>query len=229
MKYLLVCDLDDTLTGDRKGIRQFNEIITSEKFCLVYSSGRYRQSMTSLIVSVGLVNPEFLVANLGTEIYYAPNWNKDEKWEFLIKKSWKREEIVSVLECFGLQRQPYDKEFVLPYYTNDENKVKEIEKRLVACNAKVVHTGKQFLDVIPESAGKGNAAKYLGSKTKLPLICCGDSENDEEMLEKGDYGILVGNASVHLKKKLSKRSRVYVAESFSAMGVIEGLRHHGII
>jgi len=74
MKYLLVCDLDDTLTGDKKSIRKFNKIITSKKFCLVYSSGRFKSSIISLIVRAGLVNPDVMISNLGTEIYYAPNW-----------------------------------------------------------------------------------------------------------------------------------------------------------
>ena len=95
MRYLLVCDLDDTLTGDKKAIRNFNAIITSKKFCLAYSSGRYKSSISSLIERTGLVNPEVITANLGTEIYYAPNWNKDKDWEQIIKKSWNKEKIIS--------------------------------------------------------------------------------------------------------------------------------------
>jgi sucrose-6F-phosphate phosphohydrolase len=229
MKYLLVCDLDDTLTGDKKGIRKFNELITSKKFCLVYSSGRFKSSIISLIVRAGLVNPDVMISNLGTEIYYAPNWNKDKDWEQIVKKSWNKEKIISVLDDFDLHRQPYEKQFVIPYYTDNDSIVKEIEKKMEACNAKVVHTGKRFLDIIPESAGKGNAAKYVGGKMKLPIIGCGDSENDKEMLKKSDYGILVGNAPIHLRKEMWKHSKVHVAESFYAMGVIEGLMHHGII
>jgi sucrose-6F-phosphate phosphohydrolase len=229
MKYLLVCDLDDTLTGDKKGVKKFNDVIASKKFCLAYSSGRFKSSMVSLIVRAGLVKPDVIVANLGTEIYYAPNWNKNEDWEQIVKKSWNKEKIVSVLDDFDLQPQPYDKQFVLPYYTDNESIVKEIEERLGDCNAKVVHTGKQFLDIIPESAGKGNAARYVGGKMRLPIICCGDSENDADMLKKSDYGILVGNAPAHLRKELSNHPHVHVAQSSHAMGVIEGLVYHGII
>jgi sucrose-phosphate synthase len=229
MKYLLVCDLDDTLTGDKKGVKKFNEVIASKKFCLAYSSGRLKSSIVSLIVRAGLVKPDVIVANLGTEIYYAPNWNKDKYWEQLVKKSWNKEKIVSVLDDFDLQPQPYDKQFVLPYYTDNDSIVKEIEERLEDYNAKVVHTGKQFLDVIPESAGKGNAARYVGDKIKLPIICCGDSENDADMLKKSDYGILVGNAPAHLRKEMSKHPHIHVAQSCYAMGIIEGLIHHGII
>ncbi len=52
MKYLLVCDLDDTLTGDKDGIEVFNKLVLSEKgeFYLVYSSGRFKDSMIFLIM-----------------------------------------------------------------------------------------------------------------------------------------------------------------------------------
>jgi sucrose-6F-phosphate phosphohydrolase len=229
MKYLLVCDLDDTLTGDKRGSRRFNEIISPTKFCLAYSSGRYKSSITSLIIRADLIYPDVIISNLGTEIYYAPNWTKDEDWEQKVKKNWNKEKIITVLDSFGLQQQPYSKKFVVPYYTESDLVVKKVKKKIVNYGAKVVHTGKKFLDIIPKSAGKGNAARYVGDKMELPIICCGDSENDEEMLKKSDYGILVGNAPLHLKKEMSTHSKIHVAESFHAKGVIEGLKHHGII
>jgi len=229
MKYLLVSDLDDTLTGNKKGVIDFNHTIDSEKFSLVYSSGRYKSSMTSLIVRAGLIFPEVIIANVGTEIYYAPNWNIDKQWEQKMGKNWNKTHIISVLDSLDLQRQPYEKQFVVPYYAEDKLVVKQVKKQMKLCNAKVVHTGNRFLDIIPESAGKGNAATYLGRKMDLPIVCCGDSENDEEMLKMSDYGILVGNAPDHLKADMSKFDHVYVAESCYAQGVLEGLRHHNII
>ncbi len=229
MKYLLVCDLDDTLTGNKKAVIDFNHAIDSKKFSLVYSSGRYKSSMISLIVRAGLVFPEVIIANIGTEIYYATKWDTDKQWEQEMGKNWDKERIISVLNSFGLQQQPYEKQFVVPYYADDESVVKQVKRKMKLCNAKVVHTGNRFLDVIPESAGKGNAAKYLGRTMGLPIVCCGDSENDEEMLRMSDYGILVGNAPDHLKAEMSKFDHVYVAESCNAQGVLEGLRHHRII
>jgi hydroxymethylpyrimidine pyrophosphatase-like HAD family hydrolase len=93
MKYLLVCDLDDTLTGDKTGVRKFNEIVASSQVHLVYSSGRFKESMVSLMAQAGLIDPDVLIANLGTEIYYAPNWTKDQNWEQTIEKNWNKEKI----------------------------------------------------------------------------------------------------------------------------------------
>lgn len=229
MKYLLVCDLDDTLTGNKEAIEKFNEAVDTTKFHLVYSSGRFMKSMMSLIASSGLVEPDVIVANLGTELYYGPDWVKDEKWETELKRHWQKEKIISVLEDFDLRPQPYDKDLVVSYYNENSKIVEELNKKMKKFKAKVVHTQNQFLDIIPQKAGKGNAAKHIGTKMKLPIICCGDSENDEEMLIKSDYGVLVGNASHELKKKMLKHANVYVANSVHAMGVLEGLKHKNII
>jgi sucrose-phosphate synthase len=93
MKYILVCDLDDTLTGNREAIEKFNEVVAASKFYLVYSSGRFLQSIISLIAASGLIEPNVIVANLGTEIYYCPNWIKDKNWERELKKNWKKEKL----------------------------------------------------------------------------------------------------------------------------------------
>ena len=231
VKYLLVCDLDDTLTGDKKGIRNFNEVISLEKgrFCLAYSSGRFKDSIISVMEKEKLIRPDAIISNLGTEIYYAPNWNIDEKWEKFISKNWNKKEIISILADFDLQRQPYNKKFVIPCYATDRVMVRELEEKMKDCKAKIIYTKNRFLDIIPENAGKGNAAKYVGNTMDLPIICCGDSENDEDMLKKSDYGVLVGNAPIDLQKKLSKCSNIHVAKSLYATGVIEGLKSHGII
>ncbi|MCG2762560.1 MAG: HAD hydrolase family protein, partial [Candidatus Atribacteria bacterium] len=71
--------------------------------------------------------------------------------------------------------------------------------------------------------------KYIRNKMSLPIICCGDAENDENMLKISNYGILVGNTSIRLKRKLSKFSNIYLAKSYYAKGVIEGLKFYSII
>jgi sucrose-6F-phosphate phosphohydrolase len=229
LKYLLICDLDDTITGDKEGLRRFNKILSSNKFCLVYSSGRFKESIISLIEESILVKPDVLIANLGTEIYYAPDWKKDEDWENLVKKSWNKEKIISILDGFDLLPQPYRKKYVLPYYSEKESILGKVKNKVEICSAKVVYSGSRYLDILPNNAGKGKAAKYLGKKFSMPIICCGDSENDEDMLKKSDYGILVGNAPVHLRREMLKYCQVYVAKSFYAMGIIEGLLYHGFI
>jgi len=256
VEYILVCDLDETLTGDKEGIRQFNKIMLShrEKFYLVYSSGRYKESILSVIEKEKLIQPEAIISNMGTEIYYAPNWDIDKEWEKIVEKNWNKGEIASILSRFYLQLQPYEKKFVIPYYIEEESIVKKVRETLKGHRVKVICTrsfqlqkvtkapvtstapiafsvfsDKLYLDIVPECAGKGNAAKYIRNKKSLPIICCGDAENDENMLKISNYGILVGNTSIRLKSKLSKFPNIYLARSYYAKGVIEGLKFYSII
>ena len=256
MEYILVSDIDETLTGDEEGIRQFNKIMLSrrEKFYLVYSSGRFKESILSVIEKERLIQPDAIISNVGTEIYYAPNWDIDKKWEKIVEKNWNKGEIASILSRFYLQPQPYEKKFVIPYYIEEESIAKNVRETLKGHGVKVICTRsfqlqkmikapvispapvafsiffeKLYLDIVPECAGKGNAAKYIRNKMSLPIICCGDAENDENMLKTSNYGILVGNTSIRLKSKLSKFSNIYLAKSYYAKGVIEGLKFYSVI
>ncbi|MHC2995704.1 MAG: HAD-IIB family hydrolase [Candidatus Atribacteria bacterium] len=256
MEYVLVSDLDETLTGDEEGIRQFNKIMLShrEKFYLVYSSGRFKESILSVIEKERLIQPDAIISNVGTEIYYAPNWDIDKEWEKIIGKNWNKEKIASILSRFYLQPQPYEKKFVIPYYIEEESIAKKVRETLKGHRVKVICTrgfqlqkmikapvispapisfsvfsDKLYLDIVPECAGKGNTAKYIRNEMSLPIICCGDAENDENMLKISNYGILVGNTSIRLKSKLSKFSNIYLAKSYYAKGVIEGLKFYSII
>jgi len=256
MEYILVSDLDETLTGDKEGVSQFNKIILSnrEKFYLVYSSGRFKKSILSVIKKERLIQPDAIISNVGTEIYYAPSWDIDKEWEKIVKKNWNKEKIASILRRFYLQPQPYEKKFVIPYYIEEKNMAKKVKEALKRHKVKVICTrgfqlqevikapvtstapvafsvfsDKLYLDIVPECAGKGNAAKYIRNKMSLPIICCGDAENDENMLKISNYGILVGNTSIRLKRKLLNFSNIYLAKSYYAKGVIEGLKFYSII
>lgn len=256
MEYVLVSDLDETLTGDKEGIRQFNKIMLSnrKKYYLVYSSGRFKESILSVIEKEKLIQPEAIISNVGTEIYYAPNWDIDKEWEKIVKKNWNKEKIASILSRFYLQPQPYEKKFVIPYYIEEESIAKKVRETLKGHKVKVICTrsfqlqkviktpvtstapvafsvfsDRLYLDIVPECAGKGNTAKYIRNKMSLPIICCGDAENDENMLKISNYGILVGNTSIRLKRKLLNFSNIYLAKSYYAKGVIEGLKFYSII
>ena len=83
MRYILISDLDGTLTGDKEGIALFNKIMCSnkERFYLVYSSGRFKESILSVIEKEKLTLPNAIISNVGTEIYYSPYWGEDEEWK----------------------------------------------------------------------------------------------------------------------------------------------------
>jgi sucrose-6F-phosphate phosphohydrolase len=231
MNYILISDLDDTLIGNDKSLQKFNDVMTSlrDKFFLVYSSGRFKGSLLSVVEENGLIQPDAIICNVGTEIYYSPSWQKDKNWERFIGETWKKKEIISILKNFPIELQPYEKKFTASYYVEDEPTVKRIEEALKDFEVKIIHTKGHLLDIIPEKAGKGNAAKYLQKNKNLPTICSGDSENDIDMLTKCNFSILVGNAEEDVKGKLSTNKNIYQAKAEHALGVIEGLRSFQVI
>lgn len=233
VEYILISDMDDTLTGNSEAILEFNEIMSNNRsrFYLVYSSGRFKDSLLSVIEEEGLIEPDALISNVGTEIFYAPDWEPDEEWRTRVKAEWDKNRIQEKLKRFPVEPQPHPKEFTASYYVDEENQssVADIRRELEAIPVKVIHTKGRNLDILPENAGKGNAAIYLRSIMKLPLICCGDSENDREMLEVADFSILVGNAVNSVKAELSGLKDVYIADGENAAGVIEGLKSIGVI
>ena len=226
MDYILISDLDDTLIGNDKSLQKFNYVMSSlrDKFFLVYSSGRFKGSLLKAVEENGLIQSDAIICNVGTEIYYASSWNKDKKWEKILRENWEKEEIVSILQNFPVEPQPYDKKFTASYYVKDESIVEKIRKALKNFEVKVIHTKGHLLDIIPKKAGKGNAARFIQKSKKLPTICSGDSENDIDMLTKCDSSILVGNAEENVKQQLSTNKKVYQAKEEYALGVLEGLK-----
>ncbi|MEJ2306956.1 MAG: HAD-IIB family hydrolase [candidate division WOR-3 bacterium] len=231
MDYIFISDIDDTLIGNDQSLRRFNNVISSlrEKFFLVYSSGRFKGSLLSVVAEHNLLQSDAIICNVGTEIYYAPSWKEDKEWEKMLEENWKKEEITTILKDFPVEEQPYDKKFTASYYVKAESIVGKIKKALKDFEVKVIHTKGHLLDIIPEKAGKGNAAKFLQKSKNLPTVCSGDSENDIDMLIKCDSSILVGNAEKTVKEQLSTNKKVYQAKAEYALGVLEGLRSFQVI
>lgn len=90
----------------------------------------------------------------------------------------------------------------------------------------------RVFDVVPASPGKGWPLKWLCQRLGISLdqvLVAGDSGNDADMFRlPGVNGILVGNALAELSGAVSA-TNMFRASREMADGVMEGLRHFGII
>ena len=70
MKFLLVTDLDNTLVGDDEATQVLNQRLQSKRsqICLVYATGRSYASTCELIAQKQLLEPDYLIAGVGSEI-----------------------------------------------------------------------------------------------------------------------------------------------------------------
>jgi hydroxymethylpyrimidine pyrophosphatase-like HAD family hydrolase len=90
-----------------------------------------------------------------------------------------------------------------------------------------------MVDAMPAAGGKGNATTFVRKAMGFPeerTVVAGDSGNDIAMFEAGkERGVIVGNAEGTIREwyQQSSSSCTYFASTFSAGGIMEGLRHFG--
>jgi sucrose-6F-phosphate phosphohydrolase len=240
---LFSTDLDGTLLGNPESALRFKqvweELKPGQRPLLVYNSGRTVQDIRGLVTSRRLTEPDFIIGGVGTELHhFASNRDKPE-FNAQFGEGWdlaKVEEITR--ETPGVERQP--PEFLHPYKSSwylhraDRDQIEELRRRFAEAGlaVHVVYSSLRDLDVLPARANKGNALAWLCEHLKIPfdqVLVAGDTANDSAMfLLPGVHGIVVENAQPELFEAVVKLP-TFVTRKVMADGVLEGLKHFGIV
>jgi sucrose-6F-phosphate phosphohydrolase len=240
---LFSTDLDGTLIGNPESAQRFKhawELLNGDQRpLLVLNSGRSVQDIRSLVAARKLPEPDFILGGVGTELHDPENRSDLSSFGAQFGEGWdlgKVEEIVGSMA--GIERQP--PEFLHPYKSSwywhrvDRAKIGELQRRLddAGLQAAIVYSSLRDLDVLPKRATKGNALAWLCERLEIPLeqvLVAGDTGNDSSMfLLPGVKGIVVENAQPELFEAVVKLP-VFVAHQVMADGVLEGLKHYGVI
>lgn len=240
---LFSTDLDGTLLGNPESghrfIRTWEALPADTRPLLVYNSGRSVEDTSSLIAARKLTKPDFIIGGVGTELHDPLRRPELADFGAQFGEGWnlgKVEEIVGSMP--GIERQP--PEFLHPYKSSwywhriDRQKIAELQRRLEEAGLQVaiVYSSLRDLDVLPRRATKGNSLAWLCERLRIPLeqvLVAGDTGNDSSMfLVPGVRGIVVENAQPELFEAVVKLP-VFVAHQIMADGVLEGLKHFGII
>ncbi len=238
---ILVTDIDYTLLGDDKSLKEFNDILngTKQKIGFAVATGRTVDSAVEALTKNKVPMPDVIISSVGSEIYYKHEHKLiySKGWAAHIKKAWDREKIVTLLKNFDFlqyQEEGTQREFKISYYTLNvpENiiKVKEaiIKSKL---KANIIFSHGQFLDILPFRASKGKAIRYLSYRWNIPhenILVAGDSGNDAEMLKGDLLGVVVANYSEELEQ-LKGSSRVYFSKRKFAGGIIDGINFYNFL
>jgi sucrose-phosphate synthase len=233
---LIITDIDNTLTGDKEALAEFNELIRGhDRIGFGITTGRNLSEAKQFIAELGLPSPDVLDTSVGTQIHYGEHLTPDGSWQKAIRFRWEPEKVQSLLDAVpGLYRQS-DKEqseFKISYTIDVEQapKLSEIKKRLreAKLRTRVIFSLGQYIDIIPVRGGSDNSLRHLLYKWGFApeqLLVAGDSGNDEGMLKGRTLGVVVGNYSPELEK-LRKVPRVYFAKGRHARGIIEGIEYY---
>ncbi|MEB3284017.1 MAG: HAD-IIB family hydrolase [Candidatus Sericytochromatia bacterium] len=233
-KRLLAFDLDGTLVGHvASGAAVYDRLTArSPETILAYITGRTFQSAEELLLQEKLPQPDILATGLGTEIRWGRSATLDRAWRRRVGRHFSTQRVRKILSEFtGLKLQPEEAlhPYKLSFFVVDEAPdvySKHVEMRLLqkGVRAKTVYSSGRDLDIIPISAGKGAALRWMAKRLQLSpqaTFACGDSCNDLEMLLAAGMASVVGNAEPSLLRQLP--NWVYRAQGASANGAKEGL------
>jgi len=237
LRYFLICDIDDTLTGGpaedlKKLIDEIRRHVETVGFGV--ATGRNPQSALDHLELHGVPIPDLMITAVGTEIYYGDGMIKDRGWSSYLEHQWKPRLIRDLLEKLDyLTPQPDEnmRPFKLSYFMEPgKDRLAHIHRLLSDNHLRysLEYSSQRDLDILPYRASKGKAVRYLSRKWDIPpanILVCGNSGNDAGMLRGVCAAVVVANHQPELNF-LRQSRRVYFARSAYAAGILEGISHY---
>lgn len=238
--HLLVCDIDDTLTGNQRTIRELNRFIAGrDDVVFGIATGRNLPDAVETLKSWSVAEPQFLITSVGTAIH--DNFGRlreNERWKQHIQFRWQPDrvrEVLTGLPQLHAQEPEAQTACKISYYCEnaDQSTISAIKSvlRKSLLHARVVVSKSYCVDILPVRASKGHALRFLATQWKFDLAriyVAGDSGNDLDMLRGMVKGIVVGNHSDELEV-LRGEQTTYFSVKPSAAGILDGLRHYGLM
>ena len=114
-QFLLITDLDNTLVGDDLATERLNYYLVDrrEHYVVVYATGRSYNSAKRLMRERKLIEPDYWITGVGTEIYFQERLDFD--WANQISTDWQRDAIASFVTSRFPQLQLQAKEEQNPW------------------------------------------------------------------------------------------------------------------
>ena len=234
---LLVCDIDNTLTGCPDGLERLKAwLATSSDTGFAIATGRSLNSAQEIVATWNIPDPCVWITSVGSEIYWpldreGRNLCADKEWSAIANRNWQRGEALEMLSGLNWltpQAPREQRAFKLSFFLDDSSRVGDLEDVLMAAGigAQVIYSHGRYLDILPHRVSKGHAIVHVAQKLNIPMaevFGAGDSGNDMQMLQMVGRPIVVAN---HTDELISLRNHggAYFSTASHAGGVLEGVQ-----
>ena len=208
----LVSDLDGTWIPavlDPAALEHLEAFLEARPgIVLTFATGRTLASAQSLLATTGARPPRFLVTDVGTAIHVRTEggWVEDPGYAAWVRQRWDPDAADRALRGQlprGIRPQPGVEPAARLALAIDPDMdpvpaVQDLVRHLRhhGLRSDVLASHGRYLDVLPRGVNKGSAVTYLKHflGQPVPLVVCGDSENDLAMLRIADLAVVMSGA-----------------------------------
>jgi len=171
--FLLAADIDGTLLGDEIGEALLPQFVAqhNDDFTLAYVTGRTLSSVLGLIADHRLPNPRFICSDVGTEILDLRDSANHigQVYAEQVSSSWDLETVYQLGTGEGISPQEFGRD--QPRYQAGfrwdarPESLQAFHERLSPIGQLYIQASfNMYIDVVPSTAGKGNAVRFLQSQ-----------------------------------------------------------------
>ncbi len=240
---LLLVDLDDALDApEPAGVEALRlRLLEDPALSIGLVSGRSFQAARFRSAELHLPPVALWITRAGTEIHYArgEQWIADLAWQEQIGRRWNRAGVAAAMAELAprlrlqdpSEQGPCKVSFILQ--EPDQAILPLVRQKLRSHRlAARPHLFRHwYLDVLPLTASKSEAVRYVALRWKLPLssiLVAASQEGDGELLLGLPLGVVPNDHDPALESLRSQR-RVFFSSLPQAWGVLDGLEHHRFI
>ncbi len=237
---LLVLDLDASLaSADDHSLAELRRRLGADpELAIGVVSGRGFAAARLAYDALHLPRPSVWISEAGTDIHYSSeraHW-PDRHWQSHIAREWDRQGVESAMAALEprLRRQD-DRDqgpFKVSYLLDEPDAgILTLVRQVLRSHGLMARPHlfhHWFLDVLPLTASKTEALRYLALRWQLPLhalLVEASQQGDGDLLRGLSLGVVPQDHDPSLDRLRSHR-RVFFSSRPQAWGLLEGLDHH---
>lgn len=232
----LATDLDGTFLGGHAASRTtlYRLITRNPGIQLAFVTGRGLESVLPLLSDPTIPTPDYIICDVGATVVAGKDLQPVQPLQAHIDARWPGEQAVATAfaRFTRLERQEIPQQRRCSYYCTTAAVTSTIRRRARELNCNLIYSADRYLDVLPAGVDKGTTLRalveHLGIRGDEVLVA-GDTLNDEAMMRVGFRAVCVGGSEPALLTATRARAEVYHARAAGCGGILEALKHFGMI